>query len=278
MQLAEANARATATQPTPTAAPAGNDRAEADKKQALLKTIPKIRDYTGKIQGDAAREYLYDCERYFQQVAEFSASALVDREKIMYASGALIEKALRSWRGHERQVVEGYETAISTWQGYKDWINREFSEHLSAAKRWNRFKTLRQGERQPFMEYATRLRQAAIECEQAIPDPIFVEFLRDGAQTHLQRRWAEERNPPTDLRDIIERFKSYEEGATLASFYSRQAPNNSDAMDLSAMPAKPMHQERRKCFNCNKIGHIGRNCPKPRRERGNRKQLEESGN
>jgi hypothetical protein len=53
-------------------------------------------------------------------VAEFSASALIDREKIIYASGALLEKALKSWRGHERQAAEGHETAISTWQGYKD--------------------------------------------------------------------------------------------------------------------------------------------------------------
>jgi hypothetical protein len=103
LQLTEANVRASVvlsvnlTAPAEAVAtPAGNDRAEADKKRALLKTIRKIRDYTGKIQGDAAREYLYDCERYFQQVAEFSASALIDREKIMYASSALLEKALKS--------------------------------------------------------------------------------------------------------------------------------------------------------------------------------------
>ena len=88
------------------------------------------------------------------------------------------------------------------------------------------------------MEYATRLRQAAIECEQTIPDPIFVEFLRDGAQLHLQRKWAEERNPPTDLPKIIERFKNYKEGATLANFYARQALNKGDAMDLSAIGAR----------------------------------------
>ena len=278
LQLTEANARARPETSANATIPGRDERAEADKKRALLKTIPKIRAYAGKIQGDAAREYLYDCERYFQQVAEFSTSALIDRERIMYASGALSEKALKSWRGYERQVAEGYETAILTWQSYKDWINREFSEHLSAAKRWNRFKTLRQGKGQPFMEYATRLRQAAIECEQTIPDPIFVEFLRDGAQLHLQRRWAEERKPPTDLHEIIERFKSYEEGATLASFYAKQAPNSGDAMDLSAMTARPERQDARKCFNCGKIGHIGRNCPRPRRERGNRKRLEESEN
>ncbi|GLI82311.1 hypothetical protein PoHVEF18_010757 [Penicillium ochrochloron] len=169
LQLTEANARAHPTSARAGTTPGTTDRAESDKKRALMKTINKIKDYNGKIQGDAAREHLYDCERYFQR------------------------------RSHKLQATNGYGTAITTWQGYKDWINREFSEHLSAAKRWDRFKTLRQGPKQPFMEYATQLRQAAIKYEQAIPDPIFVEFLRDGAQTHLQRRWAEERNPPTNL-------------------------------------------------------------------------------
>ena len=114
LQVTEANAKAQTGATANITAPVGDNRAEADKKRALLKTIPKIRAYAGKIQGDAAREYLYDCERYFQQVAEFSTSALIDREKIMYASGALSEKALKSWRGYERQVAEGYETAILT--------------------------------------------------------------------------------------------------------------------------------------------------------------------
>jgi hypothetical protein len=188
LQLTEENARRLAPPATMGPTPIANDRAEADKKRALLKTITRIRDYAGKIQGDAAREYLYDCERYFQRVAEFSSAEVTDWEKVMHASSALTGTALKGWRSHERQAATGYEAAITTWQGYKDWINREFSEHLSAAKRWDRFKTLRQGPKQPFMEYATQLRQAAIECEQAIPDPIFVEFLREGAQTHLQRR------------------------------------------------------------------------------------------
>jgi hypothetical protein len=244
-----------------------------------MKTINKIKDYNGKIQGDATREHLYDCERYFQRVAEFSSAELTDWEKVMYASSALAGNALKGWRSHELQATNGYGTAITTWQGYKDWINREFSEHLSAAKRWDRFKTLRQGPKQPFMEYATQLRQAAIECEQAIPDPIFVEFLRDGAQTHLQRRWAEERNPPTNLQEIIDRFKSYEEGATLAGYYARQAPDGGDAMDLSAMPAERAPRKGIQCFNCGKRGHIARKCPAPKKGgRANQEQSKLSGN
>jgi hypothetical protein len=65
LQLTEANARTRSEPAASSTNPVGNDRAEADKRRALLKTIPKIRTYTGKIQSDAAREYLFDCERYF---------------------------------------------------------------------------------------------------------------------------------------------------------------------------------------------------------------------
>jgi hypothetical protein len=78
LQLTEANARAHPTSARAGATPSAADRAESDKKRALMKTINKIKDYNGKIQGDATREHLYDCERYFQRVAEFSSAELTD--------------------------------------------------------------------------------------------------------------------------------------------------------------------------------------------------------
>ena len=259
--------------------PGADDRADSEKRRAILKTIVKIRDYNGKIPDEAAREYLYDCERYFRQIAEFSHATMTDWERIMHASSSLTGQAAKTWRYRERQVDGGFEKRLESWDEYKKWIMRNFSEHLSAAKRWDRFRNTRQGDKQSFMEYVTQLRQAAMECEQTIPDAIFFEFMREGAKKKLQERWAEERNPPTKLDEIIERFRSYEEAATIAGYYRRQAPAADDGgepMDLGAMPSFPNRrgngnrgrggrqgQGRRNpftCFACGQPGHRMADC------------------
>lgn len=272
---------ATPTPGTGSPRPNADERADSEKRKAILKTIGKIRDYNGKIPDEAAREYLYDCERYFRQIGEFSHSKMTDWEKIMYATSALTGHAAKTWRYRERQVEGGLETTLEEWDGYKKWIMKNFSEHLSAVKRWDRFRNTRQGDKQSFMEYATQLRQAAMECEQTIPDNIFFEFMREGAKKKLQERWAEERNPPTALDDIIERFRSYEEAATIAGYYRRQAPTADDSgepMDLGAMPSFPNRGNGRgrgrgghgrspgqrsnpfTCFACGQPGHRMADC------------------
>jgi hypothetical protein len=230
-------------------------------KRALLKKVPSIREYAGAIKDDAAREYLRDCERFFKETSYLAGTEIEDADKIIYARGALTGKAAKAWTTYEQQLIGSYGTRIGTWQEYKDWILREFSEHLGPEKRWDRFATLQQGQNQPFAEYAMNLQQAAVDTEIPLPEEAVIQFLRKGAKPNLQKKWAEEREHPTTLRDTIDRFIQYERGSMIAGYIQRNAQDNDGDVQMNAMQSsgRPGYTGPR-CYNCGKFGHVQRNC------------------
>jgi hypothetical protein len=192
--------------------------AQLTLKKTLLKKIPPIRQYSGAIKNDAAREFLRDCERFFKQTEQLAGTEIDDSDKVINGRGTLKEKAEKAWTTYEHQLGNPYSFQIQTWQDFKDWILREFSEHLGPEKRWDKFATLQQGQNQPFAEYAMALQQAATDTEVALSEEVVKQFMRKGAKPNLQKKWAEDRDHPISLRDTIERFIQFERGAMIAGY------------------------------------------------------------
>jgi hypothetical protein len=237
--------------------------AQTAARKAILKSIRPIDNYSGAVKFDAARKYLRDCERYFKEVTLYAQAEPDDKTKIAHASGRLLNRAYDTWRAYEDQVAGFYGDEITTWQAYKDWISREFSEHLGPEKRWDRFEKMTQG-KLSFHEYASNLQQAARDCEITIPEPILIQHLRKGANVNLQKRWAEDRDRPTALQDVIQRFIEFERGAMVAGYLGR---TNGDPMDLSAMNGRGKNMSQTTCYNCQKKGHFARNCKAPKKKK-----------
>jgi len=235
--------------------------AQVALKRVLMKKIPPIREYSGAIKDDAAREYLRDCERFFKEMEHLAGTQIEDADKIIYGRGALKGKAAKAWTTYEQQLIGSYGTVIRTWPDYKDWILREFSEHLGPEKRWDKLANLQQGQSQPFAEYAMTVQQAAVDTEVTLPEEAVVQFLRKGARPNLQKKWAEDREHPSTLRETIDRFIQYERGAMIAGYIQRHAQEaDGDPMDLSAMNSTNRGNKGPKCYKCGQFGHVKRNC------------------
>ena len=151
---------------------------------------------------------------------------------------------------------------------------REFSEHLGPEKRWDKFANLQQGQNQSFAEYAMALQQAAVDTEVPLPEEAVVQFLRKGARPNLQKKWAEEREHPTTLRDTIDRFIQFERGAMIAGYIQRrtQDDDGDTPMDLNALNGSNPRRNTPKCYGCGRFGHIKRNCKTPGKRNRERKQ------
>lgn len=247
-------------------------------KRALIKSVRAIDEYDGRIQDDAARKYLRDCERYFREITQFAGAQPEEYDKVIRASGALKGRAAQFWKRHEQHIaVTDPSQEVRTFTAYKAWIEREFSEHLGGEKRWDRFQKCRQGDR-TFIEYATDLQEAAAECGIEISEAVLIQFLRKGAKTQLQKRWAEDQTHPTRLAEVIERFIQFEQGAMIAGYLEKRSRNSNprgnqrdpDAMDLDVLKSTneskdSQRKETRRCFNCNKIGHLKQDCRSPKK-------------
>jgi hypothetical protein len=237
-------------------------------KKTLLKKIPAIRAYSGAIKNDAAREFLRDCERFFTQTEQLAGAQIDDSDKIINGRGALKDKAERAWSTYEHQLGNSYSFQIHTWQDFKDWILREFSEHLGPEKRWDKFATLQQGQNQSFAEYAMTLQQAATDTEIALSEEVVRQFLRKGARPNLQKKWAEDREHPISLRDTIDRFIQFERGAMIAGYIQKHAQeDDGDPMDLTAMNGSRRGNKGPKCYNCGQFGHIKKRCKSGKKDK-----------
>ena len=244
--------------------------------KALIRQLRPIPDYSGWIRDDAARMWIRDCERYFQDIVTYSGELVPDGSKVIAAKGHLVKRAATRWRAHEESVLRGYAPPISTWKAFVDWIMTQFKEHLGEQRRWEKYEQMEQG-RDLFPDYASKLQEAAAMLEVRIPEEVIRRRLIAGARKNLQAQWAKERDPPQDLAGTISRFSDLEQGTNIAKDIYR---GDHDAMDLTAIQEPPVgaprtmarHREEaprpkaleptRRCFSCGSSEHLKKDCPK----------------
>jgi hypothetical protein len=107
-----------------------------------------------------------------------------------------------------------------------------------------------------------------------------------GTKATYRAKWAEERDQPKTIKDVIFRFAQYEQGRAIARRHEGSSVRHSDAIDIDtavnsieSRPARgpPAFKETRECHNCGKRGYLARACRKPKTEETKQKQKAASG-
>ncbi|KAJ5695585.1 hypothetical protein N7536_005997 [Penicillium majusculum] len=237
---------------------------DRDVRRSIINDIRKIDNYDGTIQGDAARKWVVDCDRYFVELMNITGYDTPGAARIIHASGKLVKTALQRLENH-KQVCENQRSGtFATWDDFKNWVKREFSEHLSQEKLWEKFDGLKQG-RTSISAYAGNLRQAAADLNAGISEQLLIHRFIAGTKTEYQAKWAVEREQPTVLLEVVSLFIGYERGLTIARHHQNgsNASAGPDEMDLSVVTSRPPAlqptKETRSCHNCGKPGHLARN-------------------
>lgn len=231
--------------------------------RALMRHIAPIPPYQGWTRDDAALHWLRDCEEYFARVVQLSAQSMTDDQKIMAASNALTKKALIRWRTFRDGTEAGRGEPVHTWKDFRQWTLQQFGERLGEQSRYDRFQDEMQG-RSRFEIFSTRLQDLANMVTEPIPESVIRLRLINGSRPELKAKWLQERDPPKNLADTIDRFCQLERGVTLARETLDQ--HDPDAMEISAInnpriEQSPPSNATRTCFKCNRPGHFKRECP-----------------
>jgi TolA-binding protein len=90
---------------------------------------------------------------------------------------------------------------------------------------------------------------------------------------YTSARPATKDEPSDEVSELTKRIEQLSLNyATLASVFAAQTPpSNKQAQNSRTQRFTPRRTEDRTCFNCNKSGHLARNCNLPRKGRGNRR-------
>lgn len=253
---------------------------DKDTRKRFLNDLRAIASYDGTILNDAARKWTRDCDRYFSELSKLTGHNSPDEAKVLHASGKLVKTARQRLEQREKHHnLLGTEN-FPTWTAFKEWLEWEFAEHLSTEKLYERYETLKQGN-QSIQEYAANLQQVISDLDWDIPDPMLIQRFVTGTKATYRAKWAEERDQPKTIKDVIFRFAQYEQGRAIARKHEGPSARHPDAMDVDTTinviekrPPRPFMgpKETRDCHNCGKRGHLARACRKPKTGETKQKQ------
>lgn len=250
-------------------------------KSSDIRKPPK---YGGQVVNDAARRWLQSVEEYFEAERTLAGKSPSEVQRIYYTKDFLDGTARTMWRAREERVRDNQEQPISTWTGFREWIMNNFKELLSEDKKWERFISCTQGNAS-VANYSSRFSNLAAQIKPTLPEHLVVRYFKMGAKPALQARLARDLDPPAKFEDLVRRFSQYEQGNAIAGHYMSTPQtnvNDPDAMDLSALAARPDRPKkgspewrawcaaRKACFTCGTEGHTRFACPNKGSGRGAR--------
>ncbi|KAJ5482241.1 hypothetical protein N7475_001053 [Penicillium sp. IBT 31633x] len=204
---------------------------DKESRRSLLHVLRPVTNYDVTIVDDAVRKWTRHCDRYFSDLNQLTGSQTPEVAKVVHARGKLVKAAAERLRVHTLTCDQNGEDHFFTWASFKIWIEREFSEHLTTEKLYERYDAMKQGSL-PTQEYAANLRQVVADLGWNVPDPMLIQRFVAGAKPAYRAKWAEERDQPKSIEGVIARFAAYERGRTIARRHETST-RDPDAMDLS---------------------------------------------
>ena len=257
--------------------------------------IPKPKDYKG--------EHGRDLDRFISQVNAYLAqqTGWDDKKQVLAVIGFLAEKAaqwaipITDYMGtHQGTLPVEYDT----WDKVSKALRDAFGDHDTARSAMIRLDALcsylhAERKTRDVSEYVTEFKTLAARTSLSETDKIY--RFKQGLPDRFQFLYAERDQKFTTVAE----FATW--ALTLYANYQRQKETQTLLKGKSTVPAttpraqaprapaptpRPSQQgpvpmeidasagntgnDPRKCYNCNKIGHISRNCPEPQRPRRQR--------
>jgi hypothetical protein len=232
-----------------------------------LKALPEPEKYQGNQQGNAARHWLRDCERYFETRRDISGLEEPETYKVIVGRTHLTGAAQVAWRGQEAAVESGHAQRITTWAAFRAWILDNFEAKTAEADRYRAY-IGRLQKSDSFTEYFRKLQEASLNLARPADEYNFILQLVSGLNHELRAEWYKQHDPPSKIAEVYNRLIELERSIKEAAYtkpnrfqtggraLANRAAQDVDAMDLSLMnDRKPLV-----CYHCNRVGHMKRDC------------------
>ena len=229
-----------------------SDRQESLPARYQLSTAIKIPPFSGLPQEDVD-DWLFACQHYF------SANRFEPNKYTVIAAAHLAGHARAWWKATINSLNPDnsdytQELKVPMWAEFVDLILKQFRKAHNTLRLQEELRSLKQ--EGSIMEYISRFSELEVKLADMSGETKLYFFIA-GLKPNVKRELTAKQ--PVDLRTAMNLSAIFEDPYSQASISHAPEP---DMMELSLMTPR--------CYNCESIMHLVRDCPHPmRRNRNN---------
>jgi hypothetical protein len=252
--------------------------------EALLESqelLQKNHPYNGSQKTEAAHDWLMQCESFFADEVKLGFMEQTDAQKIVAASGALVNNAKKAWETHERSSQAPQIEAISTWQAFREWILWHFEPTKTEWDRFAAFEACHQRHGESLQDYWGRASNLVARLAEPLGETHFLNHVQAHLRSDLKQEWIRRTDRATSSAEVFRQLRDIDNSLCSVkrervaqgrpSFYNRRrhggtagkktTSEGGDAMDLNTVVQRGPNGS---CWHCFGKGHIARDCPRKR--------------